>query len=89
MSDHHGEHSNQCQEHAHSIPSHMQLGMANRRTACSLRRTTRQRRRSHELILLLLVPGTLPFATCRGSRVAKPSKYRRSMNSSAERSLRK
>lgn len=50
MRDHHGEYSNQCKKHADSIPSHAQLSAANRRTA-RLRRTTRRRRRSHDLIL--------------------------------------
>ena len=51
VGDHHGEHSNQREEHADSIPSHAQLSAANRRTACSLLRTAWQRRRGHDLIL--------------------------------------
>ena len=49
--DHHGEHSNQREEHADSIPSHLQLSVASRRMAFSLRRTAWRQRRSHELIL--------------------------------------
>ena len=49
--DHHGEHSNQREEHADSIPSHLQLSVASRRMAFSLRRTAWRRRRGHDLIL--------------------------------------
>jgi hypothetical protein len=49
--DHHGEHSNQREEHADSIPSHVQLSVINRRAAFSLRRTAWRRRRGHDLIL--------------------------------------
>jgi hypothetical protein len=51
VGDHRGEHSNQREEHADSIPSHLQLSVANRCTAFSLRRAAWQRRRGHALIL--------------------------------------
>jgi hypothetical protein len=48
---HDGEDGYQCQEKAHSIPSHVEVSVASWRTACSLPCTVRQQRRGHELIL--------------------------------------